>query len=177
MHDCGELKVFDIETTGLGFDNGIILSGLGIIEKNKLIVRQYLPLNLDSAYDALLKYVDDFDEEREGYIGFNCRSFDKTNILKQLTPLGKVFNPPCIYDMLHFVKSCFNLRKTGGLAGVEKTILGFNRGLDIPGFYTLHFYVEYLKNDNPAFLMPIIKHNQLDMLSTSKIFRIISQKW
>ncbi|NMB79862.1 MAG: exonuclease, partial [Methanomicrobiales archaeon] len=75
------------------------------------------------------------------------------------------------YDMLHFSRRRWkNQLPSLRLAAIEKAILGINRTNDIPGQMVPEFYATYQQTGNCGPLVPILEHNQQDVVSLAMLF-------
>ena len=171
FHEPEEFVFIDIETLGL-FSRPITLFGVGIIEKERLVVHQYLLRDIAEEPAALVATMDHLSGNRPALVTFNGKSFDLPYILDRLAfyGLGSPSKVPH-YDVLHFSRRRWkNEFDSCRLSTLEKEILGVERTEDIPGQMVPEFYETYQRTGNCGPLVPIVEHNRQDVVSLALLF-------
>jgi uncharacterized protein YprB with RNaseH-like and TPR domain len=171
LHEPEDFVFFDIETLGL-FSRPIILFGIGSLVHGRLVISQYLLRDIEEEQAALLATIDHLSGDHPALVTFNGRSFDIPYLADRLAYYG-MGSPVAIphYDMLHFSRRRWkgelpSLR----LTALEKEILGISRSDDIPGAMVPEFYESYMRSGNCGPLVPILEHNQQDVVSLARLF-------
>jgi uncharacterized protein YprB with RNaseH-like and TPR domain len=156
---------FDLETLGL-FHRLIILVGLAYIREDNLIIEQYVvawPEQEPAALHAFLQRV----ANAKALVSFNGRAFDFNYILERLA-YNDMPNLPALphYDLFHLSKKIFQGQLADfKLKSLEKQLFGIERQNDIPSDLVPNFYYVYQQTGNIGPLVPIITHNQQDLIS------------
>ncbi len=166
--------IFDIETLGL-FGRIIFLFGTGVIEQNRLIVRQFLALSYEQEAAALAHFAE-FVKPFKALISFNGLSFDQ-NYVQQRLAYNQIYES---IEKPHFDIRHYARRFWAGidlpdfkLKTLEKYILDHERENDVPSDLVPMFYQKYIETQNIGPLVPIITHNQQDIISTAKLLALI----
>jgi uncharacterized protein YprB with RNaseH-like and TPR domain len=178
MHGYNNIKIIDIETTGLEHDPSHILHGIATIHDDYILIRQYLLLDLLDQYTLIHHTIPELQNEM-GYVCYN-KGYDLTKITKRRANLGLLhYNPTCVYDMMHFSRRFFELKKPLKLQYIEKHYLNIERedAFEVPGSFIYKYYLSYLENSSIGPLLPIIYHNQKDLITTARIFKKIIETW
>jgi hypothetical protein len=77
---------------------------------------------------------------------------------------------------LHPARSLFRrLGEDCSLITLEKHLLSFDRGEDIPGYLIPSKYFDYLYDRQPGMIPEIIRHNRLDVISLALLTRFIPE--
>jgi uncharacterized protein len=171
LHDPEDFVFVDIETLGL-FSRPIILFGVGVVEQQHLVVRQYLVRDVAEECAALVATAGHLTADQAALATFNGRSFDLPYITDRLAYYG-LDAPAQIphYDALHFSRRRWKDQfPSMRLAVLEKEILGVQRVDDIPGQMVPEFYEHYLRSGNIGPLVPIVEHNRQDVISLALLF-------
>lgn len=166
-----DLVFLDIETMGL-FSRPIILFGIGIIEQEHLVVRQYLLRDIAEEEAALIATAEHLHRDRKALVTFNGKSFDLPYITDRLAYYG-LGHPGKIphFDVLHFSRRRWKHQLPSlRLSNLEREILRIPRHDDIPGQMVPEFYETYLRSGNPGPLVPIVGHNRQDVISLALLF-------
>lgn len=168
-----EALFLDVETTGLSHGAGTIafLVGLGVFEGERFVVHQYLCEDLDQEM-AQLQCVLDLIGQKRFLVTYNGKSFDRS-ILENRFVLHRFMyrNEARLRQMPHLDLLHVGRRIWKGavpdhcLGTLESQILGLRRGPDIPGFLIPQIYFDYLASRDPSSLMPVLRHNYLDVVS------------
>ena len=185
-----DIVYVDIETLGLS-DSPVFLIGLGYFVNGESKFIQLIARNLEEEKSMLL-YFSEFLSSKKAIYSFNGKSFDMPFIKNRLNyySLNSEFNQ-LHFDILfacrlHFTpeiivgfenirprktefKKIYSNFQGFTLQSLEKQVLKFDRGKDVPGFLIPEIYSYYLVSKNIAFLLPIIEHNKIDILTTMKL--------
>ncbi len=171
FHRAEDYIFFDIETLGL-FSRPIILFGVGFLEHDQLVVRQYLLRDIAEEPAALLATMDHFSSDRPALVTFNGKAFDAPYLADRLAFYGLdgFFGIPH-FDVLHFSRRHWKDKfPSMRLATLEKEILGVHRSDDVPGQMVPEFYETYLRTGNCGPLVPVVEHNRQDVVSLARLF-------
>ena len=161
----------DIETLGL-FSRPIILFGVGTIEQENFVIRQYLLRDISEEAAALTALTDHFAGQKKALVTFNGKAFDLPYVQDRLAYYGI----PPVARVPHFDVLNFARRRWKGqypscrLGELESSILGVGREDDVPGQMVPEFYETYLRTKNCGPLVPIVRHNRQDVISTARLF-------
>lgn len=172
FHDLEKFLVVDIETLGL-FSCPIILIGTGEFRGNEFIIKQYFARNLREE-ESIIRMFLDAVREKEALITFNGRRFDVPFIQERLQHYGieEKFELPN-YDIYLFSRSLVAGVPDHRLQTLERYLLGIEREDDVPSALIPDFYRYYLKTGKAALVIPIIKHNVLDIITTARLFGML----
>ncbi len=176
--DSDDYVFLDIETLGL-FSRPIILFGIGTIEQNRLIVRQYLLRDIGEEASALSEIASRCISGRKALVTFNGKAFDLPYIQDRLAyyGLGAIPRIPH-FDMLHFTRRRWkNQFSSCRLSVIESAILKINRTDDLPGQMVPEFYETYLRTQNCGPLLPIVDHNRQDVISLTLLFFYLLEEY
>ncbi len=176
------LLFLDTETTGLAGGTGTVpfLVGLGVLQEDRVCVRQYFLRDLHEE-EAMLHVLTEEFVTREGVVTYNGRAFDlpllETRFLlhRMNSPLTSLVD----LDLLVAVRRLWRLRLARcGLGDVEQHILGHRRGQqDIPGWLVPTLYRQYLRTRDPRPLTGVFYHNLHDVLSMIGLVDVILRVW
>ena len=161
----------DIETLGL-FSRPIILFGVGTIENEHFVVRQYLLRDIGEEAAALTALSDHFAGTEKALVTFNGKAFDLPYVQDRLAYYGI---PPVArvphFDVLHFARRRWKGEYPSCRLGeLESAVFGVKRDDDVPGQMVPEFYETYLRTKNCGPLVPIVGHNRQDVVSTARLF-------
>ncbi len=160
----------DTETTGLGTGTGNVpfLIGLSWVDQpGKQVVLEQLFLRDPDDEVAMLERVRERIEACELIVSYNGKSFDmpvirNRLIMNQLEPLP---DRPEL-DLLHLVRRVHSRRSwRKSLTVVEREVLVYDRGPDIPGEEVAQRYLHYLRTGAEGGLGAVVSHNDSDVLS------------
>lgn len=169
---------FDTETTGLSGGAGILafLIGFGFFYNNCFRVVQYfLPDYPDE--ELFLKMAMSHITPATTLVSYNGKSYDWPLLKNRLT-LNRMDLPEYgdHLDSLHPARSLFGkLGENSSLISLEKHLLAFDRGEDIPGYLIPAKYFDYLYDRQPGKIPEIIRHNRLDIISLALVTRFIPE--
>jgi uncharacterized protein YprB with RNaseH-like and TPR domain len=176
--DPSRFLFFDTETTGLSGGTGMVvfLCGFGYFHENFFRVVQYfLPDYPDEPF--FLELAMEHIRPDTILVTYNGKSFDWPMMVQRLT-INRMETPsPADHiDVLHPARSLF--RRLGddcSLISLEKNLLSFDRGEDIPGYLIPAKYFDYLYDRQPGMIPEIIRHNRLDVISLALVTRYIPE--
>jgi len=172
-----EWAFLDTETTGLSGGTGTcaFLIGVGKITREGFHVRQFFMrehAEESSLLDAVARYLSDF----RVMITYNGRAFDQPlletryRLHRTRPPFAKMEH----LDLLHGARRLWKLRfESCRLVDLENQVLGFEREGDIPGALIPYIYFEYLRTRQIARLLPVMRHNALDILTLACLTGIV----
>lgn len=176
-YDPNRFLFFDTETTGLsGSGMVVFLCGFGYFYENKFRVVQYfLPDYPEEPF--FLQLAMQHIRSDTILVTYNGKAFDWPMITQRLT-INRMEVPKLAdhVDVLHPARSLF--RRLGddcSLISLEKLVLSFDRGEDIPGYLIPAKYFDYLYDRQPGKIPEIIRHNRLDVISLALITRYIPE--
>ena len=169
--DIEKVLFFDIETLGLN-NCPVFLIGAGAYEGGKFKTDQFLARDFDEE-EAI---IEGFYEKLDGYdylASFNGRRFDSRFIKDRCRyyDITKRIELPH-FDLLHMAKGRWNEAPNHKLITLENYLFGETREGDVPSSLIPNYYKASIKKDNPGPLIPIIKHNKLDI---ETLFRMLNE--
>ena len=177
-YDPAKFLFFDIETTGLSGGAGVVafLIGFGFFHRNNFRVVQYFLPDYPDESLQLSRAVSHFDSDTL-LVSYNGKSFDWPLFSERLT-INRIRIPSFNehLDSLHPARSLF--RRLGddcSLISLEKNLLSFDRGEDVPGYLIPTKYFDYLYDRQPGMIPEIIRHNRLDIISLALVTRYIPE--
>jgi hypothetical protein len=154
----------------------VFLCGFGYFHENFFRVVQYfLPDYPDEPF--FLELAMEHIRPDTILVTYNGKSFDWPMMVQRLT-INRMETPsPADHiDVLHPARSLF--RRLGddcSLISLEKNLLSFDRGEDIPGYLIPAKYFDYLYDRQPGMIPEIIRHNRLDVISLALVTRYIPE--
>jgi hypothetical protein len=181
---------FDIETTGLSGGAGTLafLAGCGWFEDETFVVRQFF-LNGPSGERAMLGALGEIFEQASLLVTYNGRTFDvpametRWAFHRQPSPTDDVPH----FDMLPPARRLWGRTDRGqGAAGrgqnavsgftsscsltsIERSVLGFHRVGDVPGFEIPSRYFHFLRTGDAEAVAGVLEHNRLDVMSLAAV--------
>ena len=164
-----DILFFDTETTGLAGGTGTypFLVGIGKIELDYLIVRQYLLPEFVHEW-LVLKYLNNALNESRFTVSFNGKSFDLPLLRNRyiLNRMETVLDECCHLDVLHAARRIWRRRLPAcDLQTLEREILGVNRVGDIPGELIPHLFFEFMRNRDGEMMREVLEHNYHDVIN------------
>ncbi|MEZ5359946.1 MAG: ribonuclease H-like domain-containing protein [Candidatus Zixiibacteriota bacterium] len=177
-YDPAKFLFFDTETTGLSGGTGMVifLIGYGYFHKNCFRTVQYfLPDYPDEEF--FLQLAAEHLHNDTILVTYNGKSFDWP-MLTQRFAINRMDVPDIAghLDALHPARSLFRqLGEDCSLITLEKELLSFDRGEDIPGYLIPTKYFDYLYDRQPGMIPEIIRHNRLDVISLALVTRYIPE--
>ncbi|WP_295722239.1 ribonuclease H-like domain-containing protein [uncultured Methanobrevibacter sp.] len=170
--DIENLKFMDIETMGLS-NLPIILIGVSSIHKNKIITKQYLQREGKEEPAIIEAYLSNLDDDSV-HVSYNGASFDIPFIRNRADYFSINYTKHHNYDLLYYARNLYKQRlKNCRLPTVESYICKFERFDDVSGKYIPGYYKSYVETGNIGPLVPIVRHNRLDITSLVHIFKKI----
>jgi uncharacterized protein YprB with RNaseH-like and TPR domain len=157
----------DTETTGLAGGTGTyaFLVGLAWWDAGGIQVEQFFMRELDDEWPVLSALADRL-EQRPVLVTFNGKSFDWP-LLETRYRMTRTITPPQPrghLDFLHPSRAIWGLRlRSVRLAELERQVLGWDRGEDVVSNLIPQIYLEFLRGGPPELLLPVLRHNQLDL--------------
>jgi hypothetical protein len=160
----------DTETTGLAGGTGtyVFLVGLATwTTGHTLAVTQYFLGDL-GAEAAFLHAVREAVGQARELVTFNGRTFDlplleTRYLLARASWWGEGVPHQDLYPV---ARALWRGRAPDcRLSTLEGTLLGLDRGEDLPGALVPHVYFRYLRTQNPASLPRIFRHNRWDLVA------------
>jgi len=157
----------DLETTGLAGGAGTFafLVGLGFVELDHIVIRQYLLPDFQYEW-LLLKHVDHLLSSFENLASFNGKSFDIPLLRNRfvLNRMDSILDDLPHLDLLHAARRIWKRRLSScDLENLEYTILGQERGNDVPGEMIPQLYFEYIRKRQVLLLRDVLEHNFHDI--------------
>ena len=165
--DIRRCLFLDTETTGLSGGAGTVafLVGLGWVEGNSFVVKQYLMRDYSDEAEMLTL----ISEKMRGFdicCTFNGKTFDLPLIKTRLTMcrMPDKWREFEQLDLLAPSRRTWKLRLGScRLARIEEFILGQGREDDLPGSEVPQRYFSFLKSGDINLLQDIIDHNRQDI--------------
>jgi len=172
--ESGELNLrktifIDLETTGLSGGTGTFafLVGLGHIELDHIVVRQYLLPDFQYEW-LMLKLVENNFGDFNHLITFNGKSFDVPLLRTRfvMNRMESSLDQLHHIDLLHASRRIWKRRLSScDLQNLEFAILGQSRINDIPGEMIPQLYFEYIRKRNAGILRNVLEHNYRDIVN------------
>lgn len=167
-----QLLFVDTETTGLGSGAGTLafLVGLGRVEGNRFVVRQFLMRDYDEEA-FMLKEVQMALSECQAIVSFNGASFDLP-LLQSRSLMNRLQWPelPFHIDLLHIARRVYKMRlESCTLGRLEAEVFREPRVDDLPGSMIPERYFRFLKTRELALLDDILLHNSQDVFSMLRL--------
>lgn len=178
--DLARAVFLDTETTGLsgGAGTAAFLVGLGWVEGDRFVIRQYLMRDYHEE-SALLAEVSRELRRFEHLVTFNGRAYDvpllesRFRLNRDRWPLGDARH----LDLLHPARRLWKLRlESCRLQVLEAALLGFHRVEDIPGDQIPQVWFDYLRSRDARALARVLEHNRLDVLSLAAL-AVLAGQW
>jgi uncharacterized protein YprB with RNaseH-like and TPR domain len=169
----------DLETTGLSGGAGTyaFLIGLGHIELDHIVVRQYLLPDFQYEW-LLLKYIENNLVSFKNIISFNGKSFDIPLLGNRfiLNRMDSVLDELIHIDVLYAARRLWKKRVSAcDLENLEYVILGQERQHDVPSEMIPHIYFEFIRKRRAAILRDVLEHNFYDIANMVLLFLTIGQ--
>ncbi len=172
----------DTETTGLSGGTGTypFLIGVAWWDAGGLQVEQLFMRDYHEEQSVLIALQERLAERRV-LVTFNGKSFDWP-LLETRFRMSRTIVPraPRVHlDLLHPARNLWRLRLGSvRLVELERHVLGLDRGPDVMSELIPSMYFEYVRGGSPDPLLPIFRHNQMDLcglaLLAGKIFSLLS---
>lgn len=168
-----KLLFLDTETTGLSGGAGTVAFeiGLGFIEHNQMVIRQYVMRDYGEEA-AMLQEIASLLQRFDTLVTFNGKTFDLPLLESRMT-MHRLRVPVTGYphlDLLHACRRVYKLRlKRCNLASLEEAVLGKPRQDDLPGAQVPERYFTYVKTREFALLEDVLRHNLQDVASLAEL--------
>jgi len=165
--DLGQWLFLDTETTGLAGGTGTyaFLVGVGWWEEERFVVEQFFMRDHGEEPSLLLDVLERLDQRRV-LVTFNGKSFDWPLLQTrfQMTRIGEVPELLAHLDLLHPARRIWRWRLSSvALTQLERHILQFDRGEDIPSETIPQRYFDFLRGGPPEAMAEVFRHNQMDL--------------
>lgn len=163
----------DTETTGLNGGAGTVAFeiGLGWIEPNGMVIRQYVMRDYHEEA-AMLEEIASIFRRFDTVVSFNGKSFDLPLLESRMT-MNRIRIPVPSWphlDLLHAARRVYKLRiGRCNLSKLEAAIFGTEREDDLPGALVPQRYFDYLKTHEFALLEDVLRHNRQDVQSLAEL--------
>ncbi|MFD0711664.1 ribonuclease H-like domain-containing protein [Paenibacillus sp. GCM10027626] len=167
IHD--RILFFDLETTGLGIGAGNVpfMVGLGFCSGEQFVVEQML-IRHPAEERAMLAYLMDKLPNFTHLATYNGKTFDWPVLMNRFILHGfrQFAWQPVHLDLLHPSRSIWrNTLASCKLSHIEEERLGIARVDDVPGMLAPSIYFQFLADQEPAPLLGVFRHNEIDMIS------------
>lgn len=167
----------DTETTGLAGGAGTyaFLIGVGSITPRGFLIRQFFMREF-AEETSLLHGLSEYLKQFEVLITYNGKTYDQP-LLETRYRMNRT-RPPFTalqhLDLLFGARRLWKLRfDSCRLVDLENQILGVEREGDLPGEMIPYVYFEYLRTREAFQLVPILHHNQIDILTLACLTAIV----
>lgn len=181
---CRDRLLFvDLETTGLmgGAGTYAFLVGCAWFDGGSFRIRQYLMSN-PMVERSMLGAIAGLAAEAGTVVTYNGKTFDLPLIETRYLfhRLDTPFAGLPHVDMLHPARRLWRGHATGGdeygmvdtgcrLQTLERTLCGFEREGDVPGFEIPDRYFRYVRTGDARPLEGVLEHNRLDLISLALV--------
>ena len=183
-----KLLFLDLETTGLAGGAGTyaFLVGCGWFDGATFRLRQFFLSNF-GAERALLESVAELASDTACIVTYNGKTFDLPLIETRfvLQRMQTPFADMPHVDLLHPARRMWREendgegmdRGEGGcrLARLERTMCGYQREGDVPGFEIPSRYFQFVRSGDARSLDAVLEHNRLDIVSLAMLTARASQ--
>lgn len=164
--DVRRALFLDTETTGLrGAGTVAFLVGLGWIEGDSFIVRQYLMRDYPEEVDMLAQ-IAALLPQFDCYVSFNGKSFDIPLLRDRfiMARMRDMWRELPQLDLLHTARRTWKMRLGAcNLGTLEANILDIHRVGDLPGAEVPERFFQFLKCGDMALLDDVLTHNEQDI--------------
>lgn len=167
--DLGELLFLDLETCGLSGVPVFLIGTMRLVDGN-FQIRQFFARDY-SEEPAILHHIGDDLSQTSGVVTFNGKSFDIPFLRDRMIVQKVRFLPPRVHhDLIYGAR-----RKWKGtlpdcrLQTLESMICKRRRTGDVPGGEIPRLYHQYVKTGDIAPLLPVFKHNVLDLMTMAEL--------
>jgi uncharacterized protein len=168
-----QLLFIDTETTGLGGAGTVpFLVGVGRFTDGGFEVKQFLLPDYSDERAMLSALLADFSNSSV-LVSYNGAAFD-IPILQDRIIINRCDRQPQFelhLDILHSTRRLFRRRlKDCSLMNLEKALLGFERGEDIPGYLIPSVFFDWVSNQKSDQMGAVLEHNRHDIVSLCLLF-------
>jgi uncharacterized protein YprB with RNaseH-like and TPR domain len=163
----------DTETTGMQGGTGMVpfLVGLGYFEQDNFHVAQYFIRDFDEE-PSMLHAIEKILSRFELVITYNGGSFD-IPLLESRFTLARFDNPFSEFEHLDLLIGARRLWRNGHgscrLVALEKEIISFLRGPDIPGSVIPRVFFDFVSGAYSPSLPGVFTHNMHDVVSLAAL--------
>nr|AGF93387.1 hypothetical protein FLSS-24_0018 [uncultured organism] len=174
--DYRNFLFIDTETTGLAGGTGTVpfMVGLGYFTEENFIVEQLFMRDFDEEA-ALLEALKQMIKSYPIIVSFNGKSFDLPLIKTRLVMNRcREINYKCHLDLLHASRRVWSHLESCSLTSLEENILNITREDYLPGSEVPGLYFDYLNNNHPRALVPVFRHNLIDIVSLVTLINHLS---
>ncbi len=167
------LVFIDTETTGLSGGVGTLafLVGMGYFEGGRFIVEQFFLRRFDEERAVLRQVAERLDTlagSGGALVSFNGKAYDMP-LIQSRAVMKRIRDFPAglpHIDLLHASRRLWRKHLSDcALGTLESGVLDFHRRGDVPSHEIPGLYFGYLRSSDPRPLLPVFRHNQLDILS------------
>jgi uncharacterized protein YprB with RNaseH-like and TPR domain len=164
------LLFLDLETCGLA-GVPVFLVGIMRLTHDDFTIRQFFARDYSEELATLQQVRQEIDLV-EGLITFNGKTFDIPFLRDRMTVHKVRFTPPRVHhDLIHGARRKWRRSLPDcRLQTLEALICGRHRSGDVPGGEIPGLYHEYVKTGDIAPLLPVFKHNVLDLMTMAELF-------
>ncbi len=171
--DRDSIVFLDTETTGMQGGTGMVpfLVGLGYFEHDDFHVVQYFIRDFDEE-PSMLYALDEFLARFQLVITYNGATFD-IPLLESRFTLARFENPFVRFEHLDLLIGARRLWRNGHgscrLVALEKEIVSFLRGPDVPGAMIPRVFFDFVNNGYSPSLSGVFTHNVYDVVSLAAL--------
>jgi uncharacterized protein YprB with RNaseH-like and TPR domain len=166
---------WDTETTGLSGGAGTLafLVGCGWFEADGFHIRQFLLTSAAGEAD-MLDAVGEILGNASLLVTYNGRTFDAP-LMDMRWAFHRKANPiesRPHFDMLPVARRLWGGREAPSscsLSAIERSVLGFHRHDDVPGFEIPSRYFHFLRSGDASILDGVLEHNRHDLISLAAV--------
>ncbi len=170
----GKLLFFDLETTGLSGGSGTVafLAALGRIEGEILALEQVFLSDYPGEGMFLETVLRRFLPGLV-LVSYNGRAFDMP-LLRTRCVMNRMASPALPHlDLLHCARRLWRRNSGGASLGLlEATVLGKERGEDVPGARIPAIWFDFLRTGGTGELGAVLSHNAEDVASLAALFAL-----
>ncbi len=171
--DSQQWVFLDTETTGLAGGTGTyaFLVGIAWWDAGGIQVEQFFMRDVNEEWPVLSALAGRLGQRRV-LVTFNGKSFDWPLLETRYLMTRTIAVPePCAHlDFLHPSRNLWRLRLGSvRLAELERAVLGWERDEDLASDLIPRIYLEFLRGGPPEPLIPILRHNQMDLCSLAAL--------
>ena len=181
MHsfDLTRAAFLDTETTGLagGTGTAAFVVGVGFVEEERFVVRQYLMRDYDEEA-AQLCGLSTLLASFPYLVTYNGKAFDlplleaRYRLNREAFPAARAQH----LDLLPPARRLWKLRlESCRLQSLEAALLGVSRAGDVPGEEIPRIYFEYVRSRDARGIVRVLEHNRLDVLSLAALSALACQ--
>lgn len=150
----------------------MFLLGHARVLGDRIIIRQHVLPHPGAEVALYQSFLSDVDYTT--LVTYNGKAFDwprlKTRhaLVRDMVPKLPAFGH---FDLYHAARRLWKDKLDSlRLAEVEKHILQIERDDDVPGFLAPMIYQEFLQTPHPDRIMPVLRHNEQDVLSLIALY-------